>query len=189
MLSRGIKGGVEDYFMALKQRLEAYHVCRRNHAQDQDAMGQNIFNLALHLILEFVALFALGYWGWAQHQGMLRYALAVNLPVIAAVLWATFRVPGEGDEQARDLHGRQTLTQEYPGQDGDLEEHGIVDDCRFRSRKCLTNMPTTCSLLGFSCSRKMLSAATTIAVPLSIRLILTAGRYCRARNMVPWVIV
>lgn len=58
-------------------------------------MGQNIFNLALRFILEIVALIAIGYWGWAQHQGVLRYALAISLPVIAAVLWATFRVAGE----------------------------------------------------------------------------------------------
>jgi hypothetical protein len=58
-------------------------------------MGQNIFNLALRFILEIIALIAIGYWGWVQHQGVLRYALVISLPVIAAVLWAIFRVSGE----------------------------------------------------------------------------------------------
>lgn len=60
-------------------------------------MAQNIFNLALRFILEIVALIAIGSWGWAQHQGILRYTLALSLPVIAAAVWATFRVAGEAN--------------------------------------------------------------------------------------------
>ncbi len=47
--------------------------------------------------MEIVALIAIGYWGWTQHQGVLRYALALSLPVITAVMWATFRVGGGSD--------------------------------------------------------------------------------------------
>lgn len=52
-------------------------------------------NLALRFILEIAALFALGFWGWAQHEGVLRYALTIGLPLVSAVLWATFRVPDD----------------------------------------------------------------------------------------------
>jgi hypothetical protein len=62
-------------------------------------MGRNKFNVTLHFLLEVIALIAIGYWGWAQHQGVLRYALAVSLPVIVAVLWATFRVASEADSR------------------------------------------------------------------------------------------
>lgn len=58
-------------------------------------MGQNIFNLGLRFVLEIAALVAVGYWGWQQHNGVLRYVLAIGLPLGTAVLWATFRVVGE----------------------------------------------------------------------------------------------
>jgi hypothetical protein len=48
-------------------------------------------NLGLRFILELVGLYALGYWGWTQTPGFLRYLLALILPVSAAVIWATFR--------------------------------------------------------------------------------------------------
>lgn len=58
-------------------------------------MGQHPINLALRFILELVALFSVGYWGWTQHEGLLRYVLAIGLPLIAAAFWATFRVAGD----------------------------------------------------------------------------------------------
>jgi hypothetical protein len=58
-------------------------------------MGQHPLNLALRFVLEVVALIAVGYWGWAGATGALRYVLAIGGPLLAAVLWATFRVPGD----------------------------------------------------------------------------------------------
>ncbi len=58
-------------------------------------MGQNPLNLALRFILELCILFAIAYWGWTRDTGVLRYVLAIGLLLIAAVLWGTFRVPGE----------------------------------------------------------------------------------------------
>lgn len=58
-------------------------------------MAEHPINLALRFILEIAALIALGYWGWMANEGVLRYALAISLPIAAAVLWATFRVTGE----------------------------------------------------------------------------------------------
>lgn len=63
-------------------------------------MGQHPLNLALRFILEMIALVAVGYWGWAQHDGVLRVALAISLPLIAAVVWAAFRVPGDASSGA-----------------------------------------------------------------------------------------
>ena len=39
-------------------------------------------------------MFALGYWGWTQHDGVMRLLLAFGAPVVAAAAWGTFRVPG-----------------------------------------------------------------------------------------------
>ena len=58
-------------------------------------MGQHPINLAVRFFLELAALFSVGYWGWTQHEGLLRYLLAIGLPLVAAVAWATFRVANE----------------------------------------------------------------------------------------------
>jgi hypothetical protein len=58
-------------------------------------MSQNPLNLAVRFILEVVALIAIGYWGWTWGQGALRYVLAICLPLLAAVMWGVFAVPGD----------------------------------------------------------------------------------------------
>lgn len=66
-------------------------------------MGQHPLNLALRFILEMAALIAIGYWSWTRHEGVLRVAMAISLPLIAAVLWATFRVPGDTSSGAEPI--------------------------------------------------------------------------------------
>jgi hypothetical protein len=58
-------------------------------------MSQNPINLGIRFLLEIAALVALGYWGWVAHDGVLRWLLAAGLPLLAAVLWGTFAVPGD----------------------------------------------------------------------------------------------
>lgn len=43
----------------------------------------------------------MGYWGWWQSEGLLRFVLAVGIPVIAAVLWGTFAVPDDPSRSGR----------------------------------------------------------------------------------------
>lgn len=64
-------------------------------------MSQNPANLALRFALELAALAALSVWALARFDGVLGIALAVILPVIAATLWATFRVPGDVSASGR----------------------------------------------------------------------------------------
>lgn len=64
-------------------------------------MSQNPANLALRFALELAALAALSVWALARFDGVLGIALAVILPVIAATLWATFRVPGDASASGR----------------------------------------------------------------------------------------
>jgi len=59
-------------------------------------MSQNPANLALRFLLELVALYFIGRWGWIQGNGTLRYVLAIGLPPFAAFVWGTCRVPGYG---------------------------------------------------------------------------------------------
>lgn len=59
-------------------------------------MGSNPVNLALRFVLELAALAVLAVWGWSQHEGIVRVLLAVGLPLLGGVVWAVFRVPGDG---------------------------------------------------------------------------------------------
>jgi hypothetical protein len=58
-------------------------------------MGSNPINLAVRFLLEVAGLVAIGFWGWTQGDGLLRFVLAIGLPVLAAVLWHTFAVPDD----------------------------------------------------------------------------------------------
>jgi len=55
-------------------------------------MGSNPINLGVRLLLEIGALVGYGYWGWTVSDGVLRYLLALAIPLVAAVVWGTFAV-------------------------------------------------------------------------------------------------
>jgi hypothetical protein len=61
-------------------------------------MSNNPIVLTVQFLLELAMLAALAVWGWTEHAGLLRVVLTVGLPVIAAVLWGTFRVPNDPNE-------------------------------------------------------------------------------------------
>jgi hypothetical protein len=58
-------------------------------------MSSHPVNLALRFVLELAAWYAMGYWGWTQHQGGLRVIVAFGLPLVAMAVWGTFRVPND----------------------------------------------------------------------------------------------
>lgn len=58
-------------------------------------MGSNPVNLAFRFLLELAGLFAMGYWGWQQGDGWRGWLLMLGVPLIAAVLWGTFRVDND----------------------------------------------------------------------------------------------
>jgi hypothetical protein len=64
-------------------------------------MGSHPLNLGLRFLLELSAWGAMGYWGWAQGEGPLRFVLAIGLPVIAAAIWGTFAVPNDSSRSGR----------------------------------------------------------------------------------------
>ena len=75
-------------------------------------MSQNPLNLGLRFILELVALYAFGFWGWVQHEGFMRYVLVAGLPLLAATLWGTFRIPEDASANGkarRSLDGVQSV--------------------------------------------------------------------------------
>jgi hypothetical protein len=62
---------------------------------DDITMGTHPVNLALRFLLEMVALVALGLWGWQRGDGLLRFVLAVGIPLAAAAAWGIFNVPDD----------------------------------------------------------------------------------------------
>lgn len=64
-------------------------------------MSSHPINLAVRFLLEVAALLAVGYWGWSTGSGVLRFVLALGLPLMAAVLWGTFRVPNDPSSSGR----------------------------------------------------------------------------------------
>lgn len=59
-------------------------------------MAYHPMNLAVRFFLELVMLFAFGMWGWhVGHTVVLSLVLAASLPLLAAVLWGVFAVPGD----------------------------------------------------------------------------------------------
>jgi hypothetical protein len=55
-------------------------------------MSQHPANLILRFFLEIVGLYAFGQWGWRQAGDPWRWVLAIGLPLLAAAVWATFKV-------------------------------------------------------------------------------------------------
>ena len=64
-------------------------------------MGSHPLNLALRFILELSALGAMGYWGWTQHEGPVRWLWVIGLPLVAAVMWGTFAVLDDPSRSGR----------------------------------------------------------------------------------------
>lgn len=58
-------------------------------------MGFHPANLALRFVLEIAALAAIGVGAYNLALGFLGWVLAIGLPVIAALVWGTFNVPGD----------------------------------------------------------------------------------------------
>jgi hypothetical protein len=46
----------------------------------------NTINLAVRFMLEMSGLVTLGVWGWAKGDGVLKYVLALVVPLIAAAI-------------------------------------------------------------------------------------------------------
>ena len=60
--------------------------------------------LVVRFLLELVLLAALGVWGWRLGDGgMAGGGLALLVPLIAAVLWGVFSVPGDPSRNPRAL--------------------------------------------------------------------------------------
>ena len=58
-------------------------------------MGSHPINLAVRFILEITALISVGIWGWNKTDSLLKYVLAIGLPILLGAIWGTFAVPDD----------------------------------------------------------------------------------------------
>lgn len=58
-------------------------------------MNLHSLNLGLRFLLEIAALISFGFWGWQKGENWARFVLAPGIPIIAAAVWAIFRVPND----------------------------------------------------------------------------------------------
>lgn len=59
-------------------------------------MAHHPINYTIHFFLELAGLYALGLWGWTvTDNGVLRFVLAIGLPVLAAAVWGVFGTEGD----------------------------------------------------------------------------------------------
>lgn len=76
-------------------------------------MSNNPVVLTVRFVLEMAALVAMGFWGWTQHDGLLRVVLAVGVPLLAATLWGVFRVSGYPKDAPVEVPGGLRLALEF----------------------------------------------------------------------------
>jgi hypothetical protein len=50
-------------------------------------------NDGLRFLLELAALVSLGYWGFAEHEGVVQWLLGLGAPLVAAAVWGRFVAP------------------------------------------------------------------------------------------------
>jgi len=58
-------------------------------------MGSHPINLGLRFLLEIAALAAMAMWAYRLADGWLRFVLVIAVPLLAAGLWGTFRIPND----------------------------------------------------------------------------------------------
>jgi hypothetical protein len=56
-------------------------------------LSKHPINLGIRFLLELAALAAMAVWGWQKGEDWLRYVFAIGIPLAAAIIWGTFRVP------------------------------------------------------------------------------------------------
>jgi hypothetical protein len=68
-------------------------------------MSTHPINLTVRFLLELAGLFAMGFWGWTQHEGVMRFVWAAGLVVGASVVWGVFRIDNEPGKAPVPVHG------------------------------------------------------------------------------------
>ena len=63
--------------------------------------GTNSLNLLLRFLLELVALFAIGRWGWQTGNDWTRYLFVILFPLSGALVWGIFAVPNDPSRSGR----------------------------------------------------------------------------------------
>jgi hypothetical protein len=64
-------------------------------------MSSHPINMVLRFLLELGVLAVSGYWAWTVSEGSARFLLVVGVPLLLAIVWGTFAVPGDPSRSGR----------------------------------------------------------------------------------------
>lgn len=64
-------------------------------------LGHHPVNLGLRFVLEIAALIAMGVGGYNVAPGLVGWLIGIGLPVVAAVCWGVFNVPGDASRSGQ----------------------------------------------------------------------------------------
>lgn len=76
-------------------------------------MSNHPLNLLIRFLIEIFALISMGIWGWINGNGIFRFLFALGIPLMAAALWGTFRVPNDPGKAPIAIPGMLRLTYEF----------------------------------------------------------------------------
>lgn len=76
-------------------------------------MSNNPLMLGIRFLLELVAWYLAGYWGYAVGEGPVRYVLMLLLPAVLAAIWGVFRVPNDPGNAPVAVRGFVRLLVEF----------------------------------------------------------------------------
>ena len=66
-------------------------------------MSKHPINLFIRFLLEMFTLFITGLWGWQLTESVLRFFLAIGVPLILATLWGVFAVKNDPSRSGKTV--------------------------------------------------------------------------------------
>lgn len=66
-------------------------------------MSSHPLNLALRFLLELATLTVIGYWGFKNNAGILKYFMGIGLPLLLAVIWGVFAVSNDPSRSGKTV--------------------------------------------------------------------------------------
>ena len=69
--------------------------CTISETKNKYNMSTHPINLAVRFTLEIMVLVSASMWGWRLADNWPKYLFMIIVPIILAVIWGTFNVPGD----------------------------------------------------------------------------------------------
>ena len=68
-------------------------------------MSNHPLNLGVRFLLELAMIAIFAYWAWNTFDGISKYVLSIVVPLLGSLLWAIFKVEGDGAKPLVAVNG------------------------------------------------------------------------------------